>query len=106
ALRLSNSYRPRQPRIPAPAPHYYENGLGPTVLFYVPADSYEPDWLGEIFEWLSCADEYSVTQRDEVGRVPLDASYVGRHRLLPRRPYAAIAMKYLARALAKVFPVA
>ncbi len=64
------------------------HGAGPTV-----------DWLGEIFEWLSSADDYAVTQRDDVGRVPFAASIHGRYQLDPTIPYASIAMFELARTL-------
>src|ERR1700676_2404639 len=30
----------------------------------------EPDWLGEIFEWLSGSLELPISKRDEVGRIP------------------------------------
>ncbi|HZP63077.1 MAG TPA: hypothetical protein VFB28_06630, partial [Terriglobales bacterium] len=80
---------------PAPPPHFYTRGDESTVLFYNALPQLEPDWLGEIFEWVSCADEYSIEKRDRVGRVPFEASYIGRHHLDPLRPYAAIAMRLL-----------
>jgi hypothetical protein len=64
-------------------------------LFYTSQHGAKPDWLAEIFEWVSCADEYSVTARDEVGRIPFSASYFGRYDLDPRVPYGAIAMRQL-----------
>lgn len=75
-----------------------------TVLHYAPSPGMEPDWLAEIFEWLSCADEYSVTARDGAGRVPFDASYTGRHKLNPRVPYAAVAMRMLQCAICRILP--
>jgi hypothetical protein len=64
----------------------------------------QPDWLGEIFEWVSCADEHSVQARNPVGNVPYAESYVARHNLDVRRPYAAVAMQLLQRALREVAP--
>jgi hypothetical protein len=104
AVRLTNGYMPRLHNQPAPPPHCYTRGDQTTVLFYGVQPDIEPDWLGEIFEWVSCADEYSVTRRDKVGRIPFSASYTGRHQLDPKRPYAAIAMYLLQSAIKKMFP--
>src|SRR5947208_466591 len=57
-LRLHNGYRARPLSTPAPQPRSFgDNGIV-TVLFYPPEKSAEADWLAEIFEWTSCADEY------------------------------------------------
>src|SRR5437764_3179933 len=101
---LSDLYQPRSIHNPAPPPwHYVQNGDS-TVLFYWPFPGKEPDWLGEIFEWVSCADEYSVKERDSSGRIPFSATYAGRHKLDIRIPYAAVAMRFLNRALRRVAP--
>src|SRR5207248_10506572 len=39
-------------------------------LFYGTDDTGHPDWLGEIFEWLSGAQEMSIAARDRLGRIP------------------------------------
>ncbi len=101
-LHLSNLYQPREPRKPAPPPKPFSGAGEKTCLFYGTRPDADPDWLGEIFEWVSCADEYSVTERDIIGRVPFKASYVGRHSLKPDLPYAAIAMRLLQTALCEV----
>jgi hypothetical protein len=103
-LRLGNYYVPRPVGTPAPPPIPFERDGEKTVLFYGNDAGPDPDWLSEIFEWLSCADEYSVTSRDSVGRVPFKHSYVGRHGLDVGVPYAAIAMQFLQRALCKLVP--
>ncbi len=105
-LVLSNLYRPRSPREPAPSPRGFARDGEATVLFYMPYPDQQPDWLGEIFEWVSCADEYSVTARDTVGRTPSEATYAGRNNLDVRVPYAAIAMRLLALALQRRAPEA
>ena len=105
AVRLANSYRPRPTTDPAPLPKAFTRDGESTMLTHAASNEFEPDWLGEIFEWISCADEYSVTQRDSVGRVPFAASYIGRHHLDPRRPYAAIAMQFLQKAITKARPI-
>lgn len=89
---------------PAPTPISYSKDGDATYLFYQPSHSCEPDWLAEIFEWVSCADEYSCSECDNVGRVPFSASYIGRHGLNPRIPYAALAMAFLQKAIVRVRP--
>jgi hypothetical protein len=103
-LQLSNLYRSRPPREPAPPPKQFERKYKSTVVFYSPPQGAEPDWLGEIFEWVSCADEYSIRRRDAVGRVDFRDSYVGRHRLDVGVPYAAVAMRFLHEALCQCLP--
>ncbi len=103
-LQLSNLYQPRSPFEPAPAPKKFEPEGERTVLFYSPLSGQQPDWLGEILEWVSCADEYSVPRRDSVGRIAFADSYVGRHKLDVRLPYAAIAMRFLQQSLCALVP--
>lgn len=88
----------------APNPTTFSKDGEQTFLFYRPLAEREPDWLAEIFEWVSCADEYSCTERDSVGRVPFIAGYVGRHGLNPRVPYAGVAMAFLQKAIARIKP--
>jgi hypothetical protein len=104
SVRLTNSEFVRPLHESAPSPVAYSQGDDTTVLFHAPVGGREPDWLAEIFEWLSCADDYSCKRRDAVGRVSFAASYIGRHRLNPRKPYAAVAMAFLQKAIARVKP--
>ena len=92
---LSDLYTPRSRRDPAPPPTRGQFEDEHTVLFYQPRCGGTPDWLAEIFEWVSCADEYSVKARDSVGRIPFESSYSGRYQLDIHRPYAAVAMLLL-----------
>jgi hypothetical protein len=103
-LRLPILYRMRSLLSPAPFPTPCETLEEGTVVFYAPQFPGAADWLGEIFEWLSCADEYSCIQHDAVGRVPFDLSYIGRNQLDPSVPYAAIAMRALQLELRKLMP--
>jgi hypothetical protein len=103
-LCLSNLYSPRLPRVPASPPTQFQNSHERTVLFYAPEPGDLPDWLAEIFEWVSCADEHAVTERDSVGRVPFTSSYVGRYSLNVGQPYAAIAMHLLQQVLCTLVP--
>jgi hypothetical protein len=101
---LSDLYVARPPQESAPPPYPYERHGERTVLHYAPSAGQEPDWLGEIFEWLSCADEYSVTHRDSTRRIDFKHSYLGRHNLDVRVPYAAVAMHLLQHVLCRAIP--
>jgi hypothetical protein len=58
-----------------------------------------PDWLGEMFEWLSCSHEMGIVRRDIVGRVPYSEMIFGRQGISPRKPYASILMSWMENAL-------
>jgi hypothetical protein len=103
-VHLFNGYRPRALALPSPQPCPVRIGDSVTALFYPPDHSSEPDWLGEIFEWISVADEYSVSARDSVGRIPFEQSVFSRYKLDQRTPYAALAMRSLQRALCRLIP--
>ncbi len=103
-LQLTSAYVARPTHLAAPSPTPYSRDDEDTALLCSRFPRNEPDWLGEIFEWVSSADEYSVKARDSVGRVPFSASYVGRHHLNPQVPYAAIAMRFLQRAINRTLP--
>lgn len=94
----------RDPRQPAPTPVKYARHGVSTVLHYAPEWGKAPDWIGEIFEWVSCADEYSVAERDRIGRTPFERTYAGRHGLDVRIPYAALAMRALQLEICRAVP--
>lgn len=54
-----------------------------------------PDWLGEIFLWLSGELEMRSKRRDRVGRIPFSETPFGKHGLSPRLPHAALLMAWL-----------
>lgn len=105
-------YRLRPPREAPPQPvgHSYANEN--LHLFYgVDAVSANPDWLGEIFEWLSSSCETSVTARDVVGRVPYNETIFGRYSISPLRAHALLIMSWFENFLrnpkgSEQFPVA
>lgn len=101
---LCRGLRERDPRQPAPPPLKYTHDGLITLLHYAPERSKAPDWLGEIFEWVSCADEYSVTARDAIGRPRFEATYAGRHGIDVRVPYAALAMCGLQQEICRIVP--
>ncbi len=103
-LRLYSGYRPRPLTSPAPRPRSFSEDGRTTVLFYPPENSAAVDWLAEIFEWTSCADEYSVSACDSVGRIPFEKTVFARYKLDERKPYAALAMWFLQHTICKLFP--
>jgi hypothetical protein len=103
-LQLGNLYRPRPVHEPAASPISFEVFGEKTVLFYRPLPGTEPDWLGEIFEWVSCADEYSIQGATSAGAVSFSQSYAGRHNCDVSVPYAAVAMRFLQKSLCRVLP--
>lgn len=98
-LSLYPGYEPRPLSTPAPKPVFIEiedeNGTMSFPVFHGLDDRGEPDWLGEIFEWVSGAHEHSITERNVRGDIPFSATLHGRYDLSPEVPYAAIAMQRL-----------
>jgi len=54
-----------------------------------------PDWLGEIFEWLSCSLELSIHSRDSVGRIPYHETVFAKQNVPPLKPHAALLMAWM-----------
>jgi hypothetical protein len=54
-----------------------------------------PDWLGEIFTWISSSHELSITGRDSVGRIPYHQMIFSKNGISPRKPYAILLMAWL-----------
>ncbi|GAC1700281.1 MAG: hypothetical protein NVS9B4_01380 [Candidatus Acidiferrum sp.] len=55
----------------------------------------KPDWLGEIFEWISSSHEMSVMERDSIGRVPDSGMIFSRQGISPKKPYATLLMAWM-----------
>lgn len=58
-----------------------------------------PDWLGEIFLWLSGSQEASIATRDSIGRIPYSETIFSREGVSPRKPHAALLMAWMENAL-------
>jgi len=69
------------------------------LFFGLEQDRSVPDWLGEIFVWLSGETERDVVARDAVGRVPFSETIFARESLSPFRPYASLLMAWLESAI-------
>lgn len=65
-------------------------------LFYgLDPQSARPDWLGEIFVWLSSGHEKGIQTRDNVGRIP-DAEMIFARQGIPTwKPHASCVMAWL-----------
>ncbi len=62
-------------------------------------DTDKPDWLGEIFEWLSSSYETAAVKRDSVGRIPYSGTIFSRQGISPRRPHANLVMAWMQNAI-------
>jgi len=58
-----------------------------------------PDWLGEVFEWISSSLERGVAGRDPVGRIAYSGTVFGKGQISPRKPYAAMVMAWMQNSL-------
>lgn len=58
-----------------------------------------PDWLGEIFRWLSAEQERRINERDSVGRIPYSETIFHREGISPLEPHAGRLMAWLENAL-------
>ena len=97
-LRLPSLYIPRPSDVAAPRPVFMRTD-GSILAFIHGSSDGTADWLAEIFEWLSCADEYSIGEKDSVGRIPFRKGLIGRNSLDPLVPRAAVAMQHLQQSL-------
>ncbi len=74
------------------------------LAYGIDASSGRPDWLGEIFLWLSNSLEFDIRDRDDVGRIPYRATIFNRQGLSPEKPYASMLMAWMESALRKAGP--
>ena len=54
-----------------------------------------PDWLGEIFEWLSAGLEMGIRDRDHSGRIPFAQSIFATQKVPVTKPHASLLMAWL-----------
>lgn len=92
---IPTRYRIRAPHEPPPLLVKHRYAGQDLYLFYgVDERTGNPDWLGEIFEWLSSSHEINVAARDAIGRIPYSHSVFFEQRISPRRPYAMLLMSW------------
>jgi hypothetical protein len=65
------------------------------LLYGVDTPTNNPDWLGEIFEWLSSSHELSLTRRDPLGRIDYADTIFSQQEISPRKPHATMLMAWL-----------
>jgi hypothetical protein len=86
----------RGPRDPAPPPATSSYANEEIYLFHGRDEaSGNPDWLAEIFQWLSATEELGIRVRDAVGRIPYAQSIFARHKISPLRPHVSLIMAWL-----------
>lgn len=93
-LPLAVGYVPRATDVPASPPRMVRLEGHDFPCFH-PAGADSIDWLGEVFEWLSSADELAIRNRGFTDRIPYRCSLHGRYGLDLSVPYAALAMQGL-----------
>ena len=89
-------YRMRPPEDPPPSPVEHKYADQTVYLFYgIDQHLRCPDWLGEIFEWISSSTELHIRKRDSVGRIPFSETIFGQFDISPRKPYATMLMAWM-----------
>ena len=69
------------------------------LSFGIDPSSQRPDWLGELFSWLSGEYESSIKVRDSIGRVPYVETVFNRENISALRPHASLLMAWLESAI-------
>jgi len=88
-------YRPRE-KAEKPSKLERTECAGESIpLLFGLNDTGRPDWLGEIFEWISGSLESACEERDAVGRIPFSETVFEKHKLSPLKPFAGILMAWL-----------
>lgn len=65
------------------------------LSFGIDESTKRPDWLGELFEWISSSQEQDIADRDSIGRIPFSKTIFAREGLSPQKPYAMFVMAWL-----------
>lgn len=69
------------------------------LSFGIDPGSERPDWLGELFLWLSGEYESSIRIRDSIGRIPYVETVFNREGISALRPHASLLMAWLESAI-------
>lgn len=65
------------------------------LSFGIDPGSSRPDWLGELFLWLSSAYEASIQVRDNIGRIPYSQTIFSRQGISPLTAHASLVMAWM-----------
>ena len=66
------------------------------LLFYdIDNTTQRPDWLGELFVWLSSSHEIGITKRDSIGRIAYGDMVFSKLGISPCKPYATLLMAWM-----------
>jgi hypothetical protein len=99
-IHIPARYVLRAPEQPLPPPASCLYGGERLHLFHGREESSgHPDWLAEIFEWLSSADEMSVAGRDSLGRIASEPTIFRDPAISRQRPHASLMMAWLENAI-------
>lgn len=71
------------------------------LIFGLDEPTDAPDWLAEVFMWISSRLELSIKPRDSVGRIPYSEMIIARQQIPARKPHAAMMMAWLEHTLRK-----
>lgn len=99
-IQIPARYRPRPQGTSAPIlQKIYHAGEELYVVHGIDERTGHPDWLGEIFEWLSASLEQASEERDSVGRIPYSGTVFHQQSISPFKPYAGLLMAWMENAL-------
>src|SRR5215472_2766873 len=65
------------------------------LSFGIDSRSGRPDWLGELFLWLSGGYEAGIRARDSIGRIPYSETIFNRQGISPVKAHASLLMAWL-----------
>jgi hypothetical protein len=95
-LQIPARYRPRKPGEPSPLAVKRRYAGEDVCLFYgIDELTGNPDWLGELFEWLSSSHEMHAIGRDSINRISYSESVFSRQKISPRKPHANLLMAWM-----------
>lgn len=98
-LRISARYRVKPPeeRLTSLTRHQYAGQE--FHLAYGLDSAGRPDWLGEIFEWLSSSYELRIARRDTAGRISYSETILNHCDVPHQEPHASLLMSWLENAM-------
>lgn len=89
-------YRPRSANTPVDPLTKHRFANEDVYLFYgIDPLTGKPDWIGEIFEWISSSHEFGISERDSIKRIPFSKMIFSTQGISPCKPYASILMAWL-----------